>query len=94
MDIQHAAAEQAFTTSIEGHQGKLTYARPDDATIDFQHTWVDEALRGRHVGDALAEAGLAFASAQGLRIVTSCSFIAAYVQRHPEWEHLRAQTAD
>ncbi|MBC7449361.1 MAG: N-acetyltransferase [Hymenobacteraceae bacterium] len=89
MDVKHTATEQAFTVSVDGHDGELTYARPADGVVDFQHTWVDEALRGRHVGDALAEAALEFAKKEGLRIRTSCSFVAAYVKRHPEWEQLR-----
>ncbi len=89
MNIKHNPGEQSFTVSAEGHAGELTYARPSDGIVDFQHTYVDEALRGRHIGESLAEAALGFAKAEGLRIRTSCTFVAAYVKRHPEWEKLR-----
>jgi uncharacterized protein len=93
MDVQHSAPDQSFTISLDGHIGELTYSTPRDGVIDFQHTWVDEALRGRHVGDVLAAAGLAFARAERLRFRTTCPFMAAYVKRHPEWENMRDPTA-
>jgi uncharacterized protein len=93
MDIQHDADAQEFTVGIDGHRGELAYARPAEGLVDFQHTFVDEALRGRHIGDALAAEALAWAKAEGLRIRTSCPFVRAYVERHPEWEALRESAA-
>lgn len=89
MTIKHSPDEQAFTVTEDGQKGELTYARPADGIVDFQHTWVDEALRGRHIGDALAEKALTFAKEEGLRIRTTCTFMKAYVERHPEWQSLR-----
>ncbi len=93
MNVHHSVDAQAFTVEIDGREAELTYARPRADVIDFQHTWVDEELRGRHVGDALAAAALNFAKTENLHIRTSCAFVAAYVKRHPEWEALRATTA-
>lgn len=93
MQVHHSTADQSFTVSVEDHDGELTYARPAPGVVDFQHTWVDEALRGRRVGDALAEAALAWAETEGLRIRTTCSFMRTYVQRHPQWEKLRDEAA-
>ena len=89
MKIKHSREDQSFTVSVDGHDAELTYARPADGVVDFQHTWVDEELRGRHVGDALAEAALKFAQDEKLHIRTSCTFVKAYVERHPEWAKLR-----
>jgi uncharacterized protein len=91
MTIHHSKADQAFTVSVNGHDGELTYALPKPGVIDFQHTWVDEALRGQHVGDALAVAALTYAKEEGWQILTSCPFVNAYVTRHPEWETLRVK---
>ena len=88
MPIQHDAAHQKFTTAPAGHASELAYARPAEGVIDFTHTFVDEALRGQGVADELARAGLAFAREQRLRVKTSCSFMAGFVQRH------RAEYAD
>ena len=82
MPIQHDAAHQEFTTSRNGHDGELAYARPSEGVIDFTHTFVDEALRGQGVADELARAGLAFARQEHLKVKTTCTFMAGFVKRH------------
>ena len=82
MSIQHNAADQEFITSRAGHTGELAYARPAEGIIDFTHTFVDEALRGQGVADELACAALAFARNNHLKVKTTCTFMAGFVQRH------------
>lgn len=82
MPIKHDAENQEFTTTKDGHSGELAYARPAEGFIDFTHTFVDEALRGQGVADELARAALAFAREQQLKVKTSCTFMAGFVQRH------------
>ena len=82
MSIQHHAADQEFTTTRDGHTGELAYARPAEGVIDFTHTFVDEALRGQGVADELARTALDFARKNHLKVKTSCTFMAGFVQRH------------
>jgi len=42
------------------------------------------ALQGQGVAADLVHAALAFARSQGLRVRPSCSYVAAYMRRHPE----------
>ncbi|NVO17110.1 MAG: N-acetyltransferase [Rhodoplanes sp.] len=53
-------------------------------TITFTHTEVPPALRGGGLASRLVRGALDQARARGLRIVPLCSFVAAYVARHPE----------
>ena len=82
MDIQHHAADQEFTTTHNGYEAELAYARPADDVIDFTHTYVDENLRGQGVAEALARTALAYAREQHLKVKTTCRFMAGFVQRH------------
>jgi predicted GNAT family acetyltransferase len=82
MSIQHDAENQEFTTTKDGHDGELAYARPAEGVIDFTHTFVDEALRGQGVADELARTALAFAREHKLEVKTSCTFMAGFVKRH------------
>ncbi|WP_157807276.1 GNAT family N-acetyltransferase [Hymenobacter chitinivorans] len=88
--ITHNEEDQAFYATVHGYESELAYSLPSNTVIDFTHTFVDENLRGQGVGEALAVAGLQYAQAQQLRIKTSCAFMQAYVERHPEYESLRA----
>jgi predicted GNAT family acetyltransferase len=51
----------------------------------FLHMGVPPALEGRGIGSALVRAGLSYAREQGYHIVPLCSFVAAYLRRHPEY---------
>ena len=84
MTIQHDAAHQQFITTRDGHASELAYVRPGAGVIDFTHTFVSEALRGQGVADELARAALAFARQEHLKVKTSCTFMAGFVQRHHE----------
>ena len=88
MPIQHHPDTQQFATTRAGHRAELAYTRPAEGTIDFTHTFVDEALRGQGVAQELARAALAFARESRLQVKTSCTFVAGFVQQN------RAEYAD
>ena len=66
---------------VDGHMAVLTYERTPMALV-LVHTDVPEALRGRHIADALAKAGIELARAEGLQIVAVCPFVRAYLRKH------------
>lgn len=68
--------------------GFANYTLTPDKVV-FTHTVVDEEYGGRGLGSKLAEHVLNDAASSGKRIVPVCSFIAAYVRKHHDWdEHL------
>lgn len=91
MAVQHDTASQEFTLAKDGHTGELAYALPADGIIDFTHTFVEEALRGQGVADELARAALAYARQEKLKVKTTCTFMAGFVQRyHDEYADILA----
>ena len=88
--IQHHPEDQEFVATVDGYEAELAYSQPTANLIDFAHTFVDEALRGKGVGEALAKEGLNYAREKGLRVKTSCKFMDAFVKRHPEYQDLLA----
>ena len=56
----------------------------------LHHTEVPAALQGQGVAAALVQAALAWARAEGLRVRPVCSYVAAYMKRHPETQDLLA----
>ncbi|HLT85773.1 MAG TPA: GNAT family N-acetyltransferase [Phototrophicaceae bacterium] len=67
--------------------GVAVYER-EDGRVTFTHTVVETAAEGRGVGSALARTALDAARAEGLRVVPQCPFIAAYIERHPDYADL------
>ena len=78
-----------FELTEDGETAVADYMRDGD-TITFTHTIVPPALEGQGVGSRLVKAALDDARAKGLRVVPQCSFVAAYIDRHPEYRDLVA----
>ena len=56
--------------------------------MTFTHTEVPAALQGRGIGSRLVRGALQAARAGGFKVVPRCSFISAYLGRHPEFNDL------
>jgi len=81
--IEHDGSGR-FSVTVEGRQAVLLYHRVDEHTVDFSSTYVPDELRGHHLGTLLVRHALAWARAEGLRVVPSCWFVATVAQRRAE----------
>ncbi|WP_230416652.1 GNAT family N-acetyltransferase [Micromonospora tarapacensis] len=54
----------------------------------FTHTEVDPGYQNMGVGSALMRGTLDQVRAQGGRVVPQCPFMAAFIERHPEYADL------
>ncbi|AJY48125.1 acetyltransferase [Martelella endophytica] len=75
-----------YHTTVEGHEAEMTYSRASDHLIIIDHTSVPDALRGKGVGQALAEHAVSEARAGGWKIIPLCPFFKAMSVRHEEWQ--------
>jgi predicted GNAT family acetyltransferase len=67
----------------------VEYRRAGDR-IALLHTEVPEALSGKGVGSKLVRGVLDALRAEGAKVVPRCEFVAAFVERHPEYRDLLA----
>ena len=82
---EDGASGGRWVAVVDGHEAEMTYSRLSPAKIIVDHTGVPEALRGRGVGQRLAERMVADARAEGWRVVALCPFVKAQARRHPDW---------
>jgi predicted GNAT family acetyltransferase len=66
----------------------FTEYRLRDGVMILPHTVVPDEFAGKGVGAQLARTALSYAREQGLEVVPTCSFIAGYITKHPEWHDL------
>lgn len=90
--VQHHPEAQRFEALVDGRLALCSYFRQGD-TLTLHHTEVPPALQGQGVAAALVAAALAWARHEGLRVRATCSYVAAYMQRHPETQELLADRA-
>nr|WP_295826705.1 GNAT family N-acetyltransferase [uncultured Azospirillum sp.] len=59
-----------------------------EGKIALTHTEVPGEMSGQGVGSALAKGALDDIRAKGLKVLPICTFIEAYIKRHPEYQDL------
>ncbi|MGC0273531.1 GNAT family N-acetyltransferase [Pseudactinotalea sp. Z1739] len=86
--ISHSSDQQQFVATAGGeHLGRLEYERRADV-VALRHTLVEPAAEGRGVGSALARTALDWIRAEGRRVDPVCPFVAAWIERHPDYADL------
>ncbi|UYN93284.1 MAG: N-acetyltransferase [Enhydrobacter sp.] len=84
MAVRHNRALSQYELDTENGLAVAVYRQQADRRI-FTHTEVPPASEGRGVGSRLVREALEDTRRAGLGIVPACSFVAAFVKRHPEF---------
>jgi hypothetical protein len=87
--IRHDESRQRFETTVEGHLCVADY-RLRGSVMWMTHTGVPTAVAGRGIAAELVQAALAYARERAFKVEPVCSYVEAYLRRHPEQEDLRA----
>lgn len=87
--VRDNPARHRFELDVDGDIAFANYRR-DGEVLTIMHTEVPKRLEGRGVGSKLVAGVLDIARAEGLKVVPRCSFVAAYIKRHPEHADLLA----
>ncbi len=86
--VRHVPEARRFEIRHESDElAVLTYT-PLGGAMNFDHTHVPESLRGRGIAADLTRGALLEARRLGWKIVPGCSYVAAFIRRHPEFEDL------
>ncbi len=89
MSIEHNEEKQLFFSEIDGETAYLSYQKIDDETLDYVSTYVPDELRGHGLAGRLARTALDYADAHNYGVRPSCSFVAKFMDKHPEYAALR-----
>jgi hypothetical protein len=84
LSVRHNEAASRYELDTP-HGLAIAVYREQAGSRVFTHTEVPPADEGHGFGAELVRAALDDTKARGLKIVPACSFVAAYVRRHPEF---------
>jgi uncharacterized protein len=86
--VQDSPDEDRYVITVDGRTaGFARYVRRGGRTI-LVHTEVDPDFEGQGLGSALAAGALDAERSAGRPVVPLCPFIAAYIDRHPDYAEL------
>ena len=88
--IRHEPEARRFVIELAGGTGLISYRELAGRVLDLDHTFVPPALRGGGFASQLTEHALRYAREHGYRVIPSCPFVAAFIDRHPEQRDLLA----
>jgi hypothetical protein len=86
LPVIHNQSAQRFEINLDGHTAFIDYRKRGEDIYALIHTEVPPAFEGKGIGGRLVKGALEQIKAQGKQFVPLCSFITAYVRRHPEYE--------
>lgn len=92
LEVIHNPAESRFEMWINGDLSKLDY-RENGNTIVMMHVGVPLEYRSQGLAGKITQVGLEYAKEKKLRVIPMCSYVAAYIRRHPEYAELTNQQA-
>jgi uncharacterized protein len=87
--VIHDEAAHRYELSEDSATAFARYKQHGDV-LTFDQTVTPSALRGRGIAGRVVKAALDDVRARGLKFIPACSFVAAYVERHPEVADLLA----
>ena len=90
--VRHNEAQHRYELDTEHGVAIAVYQQQGDALV-FVHTEVPPADEGKGIGAQIVRAALDDTRKRGFKIVPACSFVVAFVRRHPEYDDSRRQGA-
>lgn len=86
-DVRDNVERSRFELDVDGQLAVAEY-RLANGVMTFFHTETPPALQGRGAASKLIHGALLAARQRGLKVRATCSFVVAYLKRHPEFADL------
>jgi predicted GNAT family acetyltransferase len=90
LEIKHNESDNKFYTIVDGFESYLRYLIVENNIMDFIKTYVPDELRNRGIAGEIVLKGLKYAEEKKFKIIPSCSYVATFIKRHKNFEHLIA----
>ena len=89
LTIGHEPMQGRFVARVDAMDCEVGYRLEGDVMVIF-HTRVPPPLEGRGIAAQLVAAALAYARDAGWQVRPTCSYVRAYIRRHPVTQDLLA----
>ncbi|RKY94890.1 MAG: N-acetyltransferase [Ignavibacteriae bacterium] len=89
-EIKQDAEKNRFVTYVEEYEAVVEYTLKDNV-IDLYRTFTPPELRGKGVAGKLVKYALEHAKENNLKVITTCSYVRGYIERHENYKELLSE---
>lgn len=90
IELKDNKTQRALELWVEGQRSFIGYELEGDK-IYLMHTEVPEAQTGEGIAAELVEKSFTYLEEKNLKVVPACSYVRAFLKRHPEWNRIVAE---
>jgi predicted GNAT family acetyltransferase len=90
IDVADNPDEHRYEAHADGQLAGFIRYRERPEAIELVHTEVPDEFEGKGIGSQLVQRTLDDIRARGLRLIPTCPFVKAYIERHAEYQDLVA----
>lgn len=91
MEFTHNKNQIALYTEDGKLLAEITFPNINDKTVDINHTFVDQSLRGQGIAGKLMEELIQELENRNLTAIPTCSYAVKWFEKHPEHSNLLNQ---
>lgn len=77
-----------FRVALEGDYSAIVKFEQQDNVFVITSTKIPNELQGKGYGKLMMEKVLPEIERMGVKVIPECSFVVAYFERNPQWQHL------
>ncbi|MFN3872531.1 MAG: GNAT family N-acetyltransferase [Ignavibacterium sp.] len=88
MEVIHDKIKSRFVIRIDGEESFVEYSLYDKV-MNLYHTYTPPQLRGKGLAEKVVRAAIEYAKENNLKVIPSCSYVALFLRRHPEYSELK-----
>ena len=89
IEVKNDKENERFVAEVEGHKSYLSYLIINDK-INLSSTFTPPELRGRGIAKIVVEHALKYARENNLKVIPTCSYVQAFVERNNNYKDLLA----
>ncbi|MEP0862425.1 MAG: N-acetyltransferase [Ignavibacterium sp.] len=87
MEVFHDKENNRFVITVEKQEAFVEYSL-NEKEMNLYHTYTPPQLRGKGLAEKVVRTAIEYAKENSLKVIPSCSYVAVFMQRHPEYSEL------